>query len=109
MQLFDLSGRVAAVTGGNGGIGLGMAKAMAEAGAAILVVGRDAAKNDAAVADLSADGGQAQAYACDLADDSAAPAVVAEAERRFGGLDIIVNNAGINIRKPPQDLSLIHI
>lgn len=106
MQLFDLSGRVAAVTGGNGGIGLGMAKAMAEAGAAILVVGRDAAKNDAAVADLSADGGQAQAYACDLADDSAAPAVVAEAERRFGGLDIIVNNAGINIRKPPQDYTM---
>ncbi len=54
MKLFDLSGRVAVVTGGNGGIGLGMAQGMALAGATVVVAGRDAAKNEAAVEELQA-------------------------------------------------------
>ena len=66
MKLFDLSGRVAIVTGGNGGIGLGMAKGMAAAGAAVVVAGRDAAKNDAAVKELQALGGRASAMASAL-------------------------------------------
>ena len=53
MKLFDLSGRVAVITGGNGGIGLGMAKGMAAAGATIVVAGRDAAKSSAATALVS--------------------------------------------------------
>ena len=106
MQLFDLSGRVAVVTGGNGGIGLGMAKGLAGAGAAVLVIGRDTAKNGEAVAELTALGARAEAEAFDLTAEGAAAAVVGLAEERFGGLDIVVNNAGTNIRKPPQDLSM---
>lgn len=106
MQLFDLSGKVAVVTGGNGGIGLGMARGMADCGATILVVGRNDDKNAAAVAALSESGATATAFICDLSDLDAVPGIVAEAERRFGGLDIVINNAGMNIRKPPQDYTM---
>jgi 2-deoxy-D-gluconate 3-dehydrogenase len=70
MKLFDLSGRVAVITGGNGGIGLGMAKGMAAAGATIVVAGRDAAKSSAAVEELKAAGGQASAIAVDELDEA---------------------------------------
>lgn len=106
MQLFDLTGRVAVITGGNGGIGLAMAQGMADCGAAIMVVGRNSEKNAAAVATLSDAGARAEALVCDLSDLEAAPGIVAEAESRFGGLDIVVNNAGMNIRKPPQDYTM---
>lgn len=100
---FDLSGKAALVTGGNGGIGLGMAKGLAEAGAAVLVVGRDAAKNAAAVAALQSAGGKAASFVADVTDEAQVKNAVGEAVRRFGRLDILVNNAGINVRKPPQD------
>jgi 2-deoxy-D-gluconate 3-dehydrogenase len=106
MKQFDLSGRVAVVTGGNGGIGFGMAKALAEAGAAILVVGRNAAKNERAVAELTALGGQAAASQADVTDEAACQNLVAAAVARFGRLDILVNNAGINIRKAPEAYSM---
>lgn len=107
MRMFDLGGRVAAITGGNGGIGLGMARGLAGCGASVLVVGRNEEKNAAAVAELVDLGAGASAFACDLADDEGAPAaIVAAAEERFGGLDIIINNAGMNIRKPPQDYAM---
>src|SRR5436305_7985867 len=103
MTAFDLAGKVALVTGGNGGIGLGMAKGLADAGAAVVVAGRDADKNRRAVAAL---GGNADAVTVDLAEESGARAAVDAAVRKFGRLDILVNNAGINIRKSPQDYSL---
>jgi 2-dehydro-3-deoxy-D-gluconate 5-dehydrogenase len=102
MSLFDLTGRTALVTGGNGGIGLGMAKALAEAGAKLAIAGRDEKKNAAAVAEL----GDAFSLVVDLRNEKACRAAVDEAARRLGRLDILVNNAGMNIRKPPQDLSL---
>ncbi len=103
MTAFDLTGKVALVTGGNGGIGLGMAKGLADAGAAVMVAGRDVEKNRRAVQAL---GANADAVAVDMAQDGGTKDAVAAAVKKFGRLDIVVNNAGINIRKPPQDYSL---
>jgi 2-deoxy-D-gluconate 3-dehydrogenase len=104
-NLFDLSGRVAVVTGGNGGIGLGMAEGLAGAGAAVLVVGRDAAKNAAAEARLRELGAESASMVADVADPAECRRFVATAEERFGRLDILIANAGINIRKPPEAYS----
>ena len=98
MRRFDLAGKVAVVTGGNGGIGLGMARGLAECGAVVVVAGRNAAKNEAAVAELTALGGAAaaapSAVLADVTDEAQCRAMVAEAVRRHGRLDILVNNAG---------------
>jgi 2-deoxy-D-gluconate 3-dehydrogenase len=103
-KLFDLGGKVAIVTGGNGGIGLGMARGLAEAGADIAVVGRNQAKLAAAVTDLTAQGVRAIAITADVTDTAAVAGMVERTQREFGRIDILVNNAGINIRKPPQAL-----
>jgi len=102
----QLKGRVAIVTGGNGGIGLGMARGLAKAGARMVVAARDPEKSAAAVRELSALGAEALAIAVDVADERSVEALVAAAVERCGRLDILVNNAGINIRKPVQDLAL---
>jgi 2-dehydro-3-deoxy-D-gluconate 5-dehydrogenase len=104
--MFDLQGKVAIVTGGNGGIGLAMAQGLAKAGARIAVVGRNPGKLEAAVASLSQQGAKAQAYAVDVCDEAAVASLVAQVAQDFGRIDILVNNAGINIRKQVQDLSL---
>jgi 2-deoxy-D-gluconate 3-dehydrogenase len=106
MNLFDLSGRVAAVTGGNGGIGLGMARGLAEAGAAIVVAARDRVKSEAAVAELGRLGARAAFVPLDVADPESCRAMVAETADRFGRLDILVNNAGMSIRKPPEEYAV---
>ncbi|WP_374443641.1 SDR family NAD(P)-dependent oxidoreductase [Stella sp.] len=106
MNRFDLTGRVAVVTGGNGGIGLGMAGGLAEAGAAVVVAGRNAEKNAAAVQSLAAKGAKATAIAVDVCDEASVKALMAEAERAMGRIDILVNNAGINIRKRPEQYTL---
>ena len=103
MELFDLKGKAALVTGGNGGIGLGMAKGLAQAGARVAIAGRDAAKNGAA---LKALGAGALSVSADLTDEKACRAMVEEAARRLGRLDILVNNAGTNVRKRPEEYSL---
>jgi 2-deoxy-D-gluconate 3-dehydrogenase len=102
----ELKGRVAVVTGGNGGIGLGMARGMGAAGAAIVVAGRNAEKSRRAVAELGALGAEAAAIEVDVADEASVNALVRAAVDRFGRLDILVNNAGMNIRKPVHELSL---
>lgn len=104
--LFDLTGRVAIVTGGNGGIGLGMARGLAQAGARVVVVGRNAGKSSEAVAELKAAGTEAMAIGADVTDPSAVTAMVAQAQDAFGCIDILVNNAGTNIRIAPHELSL---
>jgi 2-deoxy-D-gluconate 3-dehydrogenase len=101
-----LKGRVAVVTGGNGGIGLGMARGMGAAGAAIVVAGRNAEKSRRAVAELGALGAEAAAIEVDVADEASVNALVRATVDRFGRLDILVNNAGMNIRKPVHELSL---
>jgi 2-deoxy-D-gluconate 3-dehydrogenase len=105
-KLFDLDGKVAVVTGGNGGIGLGMARGLAEAGANIVIVGRNEAKSDAAVAQLSQRGVKAISVVADVADKAAVAAMVERTLRELGRIDILVNNAGINIRKAPHALEL---
>jgi 2-dehydro-3-deoxy-D-gluconate 5-dehydrogenase len=106
MKLFDLSGRVAIVTGGNGGIGLGMAQGMAGVGATIVVAGRDLAKNADAVGQIQAAGGKASAIPVDVLEEKSCRSLIAETVELHGRLDILVNNAGINIRKQPEEYSL---
>lgn len=103
MKPFDLKGKTALVTGGNGGIGLGIAKGLAQAGANVAIAGRNEAKNQAA---LKALGAGALAVSGDVNDAAAVKRMVAEAVKAFGGLDILVANAGINIRKAPQEYAL---
>jgi 2-dehydro-3-deoxy-D-gluconate 5-dehydrogenase len=104
--LFDLSGKVAVVTGGNGGIGLGMARGLADAGAAIAVVGRNEAKSKEAATELADRGVRAIAVTADVTDKGAVAAMTERVARELGRIDILVNNAGINIRKPPHTLEI---
>jgi 2-deoxy-D-gluconate 3-dehydrogenase len=104
--LFDLRGKVAIVTGGNGGIGLGMARGLAEAGADIAIVGRNEAKSTAAVAELKRHGVRTMAITADVTDKAAVADMVARTASELGRIDILVNNAGINIRKPPHALEI---
>lgn len=104
--MFDLSGRVAVVTGGNGGIGLGMATGLAQAGATVVIAGRDEIKNQAAVAQLQAMGATAVAVPVDVQSETSIHAMVEQSVQHFGRIDILVNNAGMNIRKQPQDYEL---
>ena len=101
MKLFDLQGRVAVVTGGNGGIGLGMARGLAAAGAKVVIAGRNAQKSAAAAKEIGAD-----AIEADVKSEASLGALVAETLKRHKRLDILVNNAGINIRKQPQEYAL---
>src|SRR5471030_1716844 len=103
---FDLRGKVAIVTGGNGGIGLGMARGLAEAGASIAIVGRNEAKSNEAVTELQQRGAKAVSVVADVTDKAAVATMVERTVRELGRIDILVNNAGINIRKAPQALAL---
>jgi 2-deoxy-D-gluconate 3-dehydrogenase len=105
-KMFDLTGRVALVTGGNGGIGLGMATGLAKAGATVMIAGRNGAKNEAAVAGLRALGAKAESIAVDVTDPASITAMVEETAKRLGRLDILVNNAGTNIRNRPETYKL---
>jgi 2-deoxy-D-gluconate 3-dehydrogenase len=102
MNPFDLTGRVALVTGGNGGIGLGMAKGFAAAGATVVIAARNREKSLAAVGELERSGAKADFIALDVALPESCRAVIGEAVARHARLDILVNNAGMSIRKPPE-------
>jgi 2-deoxy-D-gluconate 3-dehydrogenase len=104
--MFELNDRVAIVTGGNGGIGLGMAKGLAKAGARVVVAARNTEKSNSAVRELKSLGSDALAIAVDVTDERSVEELVAETARQCGRIDILVNNAGINIRKPAHDLEL---
>ena len=104
MDMFDLTGRAAVVTGGNGGIGFGMARGLARAGASVAVVGRDAGKSARAVSELEALGARAIAIEADVTVSTALDRMAQRAAEHLGGIDILVNNAGTNIRKRPEDM-----
>jgi 2-deoxy-D-gluconate 3-dehydrogenase len=103
---FDLTGKVAMVTGGNGGIGLGIARGLATAGAAIVIAARDPDKNAQATTALREMGVKAMNLSADVRNEASVQAVVQATVEAFGSVDILVNNAGINIRKAPQDYTL---
>jgi NAD(P)-dependent dehydrogenase (short-subunit alcohol dehydrogenase family) len=95
---FDLTGKVALVTGGNSGIGLGMARAVAEAGADVAIWGTNAKKNATAKAELSASGRNILALECDVSDEKAVDAAFAETLTRLGRVDGCFANAGVSGR-----------
>ncbi len=102
MRLFGLEGRAAFVTGGNGGIGLGISRAFAEAGATVAIAARNRQKAEAAVAALKEGGADAFFVALDLAQEASCREAVAAAAERLGRLDILVNNGGTTVRKPAE-------
>jgi 2-deoxy-D-gluconate 3-dehydrogenase len=106
LQMFDLSGKTALVTGGNGGIGLGMARGLAEAGARIVLIGRNAEKGEIAKRALITERAEAHFISADITKEDECLAAAREAAGHFGSPQILINNAGIAIRKPPQDYSL---
>jgi 2-deoxy-D-gluconate 3-dehydrogenase len=103
MMLFDLTGKVALVTGGNGGIGLAMAQGMASCGASVAIAGRNAEKAGAALASLRELGAGCAFLTGDVTKKASCVKLVADTVAEFGRLDILVNNAGTAIRKMPQD------
>jgi 2-dehydro-3-deoxy-D-gluconate 5-dehydrogenase len=105
LKQFDLSGRVAIVTGGNGGLGLGMARGLARAGAAIAVAARDESKGQKAVEALSAPGLRCRFYPLQVSAKSSCATMVERVIGDFGRCDILINNAGMNIRKRPEEIS----
>jgi 2-deoxy-D-gluconate 3-dehydrogenase len=107
VNLFDLSGKVAIVTGGNGGIGLGIVQGMAEAGAGVVILGRNTAKSELAARQVrESAGAKTLVVTADVSREEDAARAAAETVAHFGRIDILFNNAGINIRKQPQDLPL---
>ncbi len=104
--MFDLTGKVALVTGGNGGIGLGMARGLAGAGARVVIAGRNAQKSQDAVQALRALGSDSFALAADVSDEASVAKLFAAVAERCGRLDILVNNAGTTVRKPVDQLQL---
>jgi gluconate 5-dehydrogenase len=105
-QLFDLSGRIALVTGAGSGLGAVLAEALAEAGAAVACVGRRLDRVQATASRLASRGCQAISLSADVADEAAVSAMMAQTVERFGRLDILVNNAGTAVTGPPEALSL---
>jgi 2-deoxy-D-gluconate 3-dehydrogenase len=103
--MFDLQNKVAVITGGNGGIGFGMAQGLATVGARIVIAARNAAKSAAAVELLKSSGAQALAIEVDVTNEASVARLFEQTQSRCGHVDILINNAGINIRKPAQALA----
>jgi len=107
MNLFDLTGKVAIVTGGNGGIGLAIARGLAQAGAKIVLIARNAAKLQEAGRILTQEAGAVPlTLTADVANPDQVAAAAVDVRKSLGRIDILVNNAGMSIRKPPQALTL---
>lgn len=103
-DLFSLAGKVSVVTGGNGGIGKGIADGLAMKGSTVVVAARDAKKTDEAVEDIhSRFGVKASGVVLDVQDQSSIKTAIEQVLKQHGRIDVLVNNAGVNIRKMPQD------
>ena len=104
LNTFSLAGKRALVTGGNRGLGLAFVRGLAEAGADVAFVARDAERNAAAVGALAAAGVTTQGFEVDIVSDDGPARALAGAVERLGGLDILVNNAGIAIHRPALEI-----
>ena len=102
-DLIDLGGQVAVVTGAARGIGLATAQLFAQAGASVALLDRD---GDSAKAEAARIGAKAAAWACDVTSEPAVEEVIAQVEKRFGRIDVLVNNAGAAVRKPADELTM---
>jgi NAD(P)-dependent dehydrogenase (short-subunit alcohol dehydrogenase family) len=102
---FSLEKKVAVVTGASGDLGFAMAQALAEAGASVLLTGRDPGRLERVLARLSADRERVAVHAADLTDEVQVPTLMQAAVDRFGRLDILVSAAGTQLRKPAIDLT----
>ena len=105
-NIFDLTGKVAIITGGNGGLGLGIAKGLARVGAKVAIVGRKQEKLDKAEAELKAEGYEVLPIQADVSSEDDVNRMVAETVARFGRIDILVNNAAISWGVPTEELPL---
>ncbi len=99
-QPFDLNGKVALVTGGNGGIGFGMAEALAQAGASVMIWGTNPEKNESALGKLNEVGGRHAAKVVDVSDEQSVTTSMLETIEELGRVDTLVANAGIGLRTP---------
>jgi len=106
VDIFDLSGKVAIITGGNGGLGLGIARALAKAGASVAIVGRNTDKLKAATANLESGGATVLAVQADVSLEDDVNRMVAETVERFGRIDILFNNAAISYGVRPELMTL---
>jgi NAD(P)-dependent dehydrogenase (short-subunit alcohol dehydrogenase family) len=107
LKQFDLSGRSALIVGGNRGLGLAMAEALAEAGANISIAARDEKTNQASQQLIQSDYGvKCISNVCDVMDEQSIKDTVANTLKQFGKIDILINSAGINIRGKIEDLSM---
>ena len=103
MEQFRMDGRVAIVTGGTSGIGLAIAKALADAGAEVVIAGRSKERGEEALEALRADGLDADFHPCDVGNAESVSALIREVVSSRGGLNVMVNSAAINIVKPALD------
>ena len=105
-NLFDLHGKTALITGGNGGIGLGIAKGFAQSGANVAIAGRNTVKTEKVVANLSEQNTSAIGIEVDVANEKSVDNMITNTLENFGQIDILVNNAGIGIRNLPHEYNL---
>ena len=105
-ELFDLTGRIALVTGGSRGLGLEMAEAVAEAGASLMILARREQWLDPAVAQLRAAGFRVEGTLCDVSKPDEVRGAVEKTLDRFGRIDILLNNAGVSWGAPAEDMTL---
>ena len=106
MKLFDLTGRVALVTGATHGLGMAMATALGKAGATVTICGRSQERIDNAIAQYAASGLSVKGYVCNVNHEEEAIRLVETIRREVGIIDILVNNAGIIKRIPSQNMSV---
>ena len=106
MKLFNLTEKVALITGGNGGIGLAMAKAIGEAGATVVIAGRNEDKNNNSIEELNSLKIKCMSLIVDVVDEISCNELIEDVVKEFGKINILVNNAGTNIRKRPEEYEL---